>query len=95
MIEENNGDSSETIVLDIGSCFAKSGWSGEEEPRFSYRSIVGYPKFKKVATHMVHMKECYVGAEAQEKRSMLNLSLIIVTKQTGIMWRCYYTIFSL
>src|SRR3989338_742643 len=74
---EDNDDGGQTIVLDIGSGFAKSGWSGEDEPRFVYRSIVGRPKFRQVATHMAHIKDCYVGSEAQEKRAMLALKPII------------------
>ncbi len=71
MLEDN--DTEQTIVLDIGSGFAKSGWSGEDEPRYSYRSLVGRPRFKQVATNVSQEKDFYVGSEALEKRSMLAL----------------------
>jgi len=49
----------------------KAGLSGEDAPRTTFASVVGYPKMKSclVGTH----KEFFVGEEAQQKRGILML----------------------
>ncbi|CAD5122908.1 DgyrCDS11308 [Dimorphilus gyrociliatus] len=57
----------QSIVCDFGSDLCKVGFSGEENPRDVFQSIVGRPKNVKDA------KEYFVGDDAQSKRDMLTL----------------------
>ena len=51
------------IIIDNGSGFIKSGFSGEEGPRAVFPTIVGYPKY---SSGMIgnYKKEVYIGQEA-------------------------------
>merc|ERR1712199_51619 len=57
------------IVIDNGSGMMKAGCSGEDAPKVTFSSVVGYPKQK---TALVGTdKDYYIGEEAQQKRGIL------------------------
>merc|ERR1712118_126049 len=59
------------IVVDNGSGMMKAGCSGEDAPKVTFSSVVGYPKQK---TALVGTdKDYYIGEEAQQKRGLLIL----------------------
>ena len=68
MVEE---DGEIPIIIDNGSGYIKAGVGGEEGPRSVFPSIIGHYKFQK---YIGGEKDYYVGAEAEEKRGMLDLN---------------------
>merc|ERR1711966_598032 len=59
------------IVMDNGTGMMKCGLSGEDAPKVTFASCVGYPKNK--AMLQGSDKDYYVGEEAQQKRGILIL----------------------
>merc|ERR1711966_426659 len=59
------------IVMDNGTGMMKCGLSGEDAPKVTFASCVGYPKNK--AMLQGSNKDYYVGEEAQQKRGILIL----------------------
>lgn len=63
-------DEVNALVFDNGSCFLKAGEGGEDNPRASFRSLVGRPQY----TDTVKNKEFYIGEEAYAIKGVLKLS---------------------
>ena len=61
------------IIIDNGSGFIKSGFSGEEGPRTVFPTIVGYPKYS-IGMIGNDKKDFYIGKEAEYKRSVLKIN---------------------
>ena len=55
------------VVIDNGSGFIKAGVSGQDTPKVRFPSVVGYPVENDPDC------DCYIGTEAMQKRSQLNL----------------------
>merc|ERR1711998_250786 len=70
----NMCDEEETVpavIVDNGSGMMKAGLSGEDAPKVTFSSCVGYPRHKSALVGTE--KEYYVGEEAQAKRGVLLL----------------------
>jgi len=65
-------EEAEALVVDNGSGTIKAGFAGEDAPKVMFSTTVGYTKHKSTVVGMGD-KECFVGAEAQEKRGTLIL----------------------
>ena len=70
MVEE---DGETHIIIDNGSGYIKASLSGEEEPRAVFPSIIGHYNYK-FQKHIGGEKDYFFGAEAEEKRGMLDLN---------------------
>ena len=68
MVEE---DGETPIIIDNGSGYIKAGVGGERGPRSVFPSIIGHYKFQE---YIGGGKDYFVGAEAEEKRGMLDLN---------------------
>merc|ERR1711939_1284009 len=64
-------ESKPAIVLDNGTGMIKAGISGEDAPKVTFASCVGYPKHKTALIGT--QKDYFVGEEAQQKRGILQL----------------------
>merc|ERR1712232_1230260 len=71
MAEEYDIEDKPAVVLDNGTGMIKAGLSGEDAPKVTFASVVGYPRHKTclIGTE----KEYFVGEEAQQKRGILRL----------------------
>lgn len=59
------------LVIDNGSGLLKGGFAGDEEPKSTFRNMVGRPKFEKVMAGAVE-GDLFVGEQAEELRGILN-----------------------
>lgn len=73
-------ESSEAVMLDIGSYNIKAGYAGEDAPKVIIPTILGRPKFPGVLVGM-DQKDYYVGHEAVSKKHLLNLSAPVMDGQ--------------
>merc|ERR1711967_204544 len=64
-------DEKPAVIMDNGTGMMKCGCSGEDAPKVTFASCVGYPKQK--AMLQGSNKDYYVGEEAQQKRGILLL----------------------
>merc|ERR1712178_166395 len=64
-------DDKPAVIMDNGTGMMKCGLSGEDAPKGTFASCVGYPKQK--AMLQGSNKDYYVGEEAQQKRGILIL----------------------
>merc|ERR1712178_200213 len=62
-------DDKPAVIMDNGTGMMKCGLSGEDAPKGTFASCVGYPKQK--AMLQGSNKDYYVGEEAQQKRGIL------------------------
>merc|ERR1712072_1269246 len=67
----DEGDEKPAIFVDNGSGMMKAGCSGEDAPKVTFSSVVGYPKGKSALVGTE--KDFYIGEEAQQKRGILLL----------------------
>ena len=58
----------QTIIMDNGSCFIKSGFSKEDSPKSCFRACVGYPRNKNI-----YYKDYYLGKQMKGQMNALNL----------------------
>ena len=63
----------QSIVVENGSGVIKAGFSGDNQPRVKFPSIVGVPRSDKAMVG-VESKSEYIGDEAQKMRGVLKLS---------------------
>jgi actin len=70
-MDDDDSEIERTIVIDNGSGYIKYGLDGENEPKV-FPNITGLPKY---ASSLVTSKEeIFIGNDAYEKKSVLNLS---------------------
>lgn len=66
-------DDKQSIIIDAGTLLMKVGFAGEEAPRAVFPTVIGRPKYRGI-TFGSEVKDYLVGAEAAEKRGILELS---------------------
>merc|ERR1712057_79601 len=66
-----SGEEKPAVIMDNGTGMMKCGLSGDDAPKVTFASCVGYPKQK--AMLQGSNKDYYVGEEAQQKRGILLL----------------------
>jgi len=66
------GDEGDAVIIDAGSAFTKIGYSGEEDPKSIFPTLVGTPQYQELIA--AEVKERYYGNDAYAKRGLLNFS---------------------
>lgn len=68
-----------TAVLDIGTCFSKSGFSAEEAPRSVTHSCVGVPRHRNTRARLLqHSTDIMAGDDAYNNYGLLNITKPVV-----------------
>ena len=65
-LQPKDPNDSRSVVIDNGSYTIVAGFSGDDSPKTAFRSMVG--------THIARHKGLYVGDEAKDKESYLNIN---------------------
>ena len=92
-VEEN------ALVIDNGTGLSKNGFAGEDQPRSTFPTLIGYPKYQSIMTDVEHyVRDSYIGEEALNLRGVLKLVYPIEHGQItdwGAMEKIwYYTFFN-
>ena len=69
-----NGDflNSKAIVIDNGTGITKSGFSGEDQPRSVFPTLIGIPKYGKSMIDVGHFtRDYYIGEEAMQLKGLM------------------------
>ncbi|MFX1252204.1 MAG: actin, cytoplasmic 2 [Promethearchaeota archaeon] len=62
------------LIVDNGTGLSKIGYSGEDQPRSVFPTLIGYPRFQSVMSDVEHyVREYYIGEEAMSYRGVLKL----------------------
>lgn len=74
-LEENNLMGRRAIVLDNGTGISKNGFSGEDQPRSVFPTMIGKPKYDNVFSDTAHFsRDFYIGGEAMQIKGVLALN---------------------
>ena len=73
-MDDDDSEIERTIVIDNGSGYIKYGLDGENEPKV-FPNITGLPKYGSYL--FTSKEEIFIGDDAYEKKSVLNLSYTI------------------
>ncbi|MBD3193404.1 MAG: actin, cytoplasmic 2 [Candidatus Heimdallarchaeota archaeon] len=62
------------LVIDNGTGFSKNGFSGENQPRSVFPTLIGHPKYQSILTNgQGQIRDYYIGNEAYKLRGILRL----------------------
>lgn len=75
-------DEQSVVVLDIGTASSKCGFAGDDAPRSVFQTLVGHPRVPGIMIGM-DMRDSYVGAEAQERQGVLNITQPMEERQVS------------
>ena len=62
-----------SIVMDVGQSSTKVGFGGENQPRYTFFTITGSPKYKAIGVH--EEKQLYVGNEIMDSLGLYKILL--------------------
>ena len=62
----------QTVVVDIGSCVFKCGYSGGSRPQFAFDDSLGVSKYPYIAESKQSQKDFYISSEANWRTGVLN-----------------------
>ena len=63
-----------SIVLDNGTGISKNGYSGEDQPRSVFPTVIGKPKYGHIMPEVKdYSREWYIGEEAMELKGLMKL----------------------
>ena len=63
-----------SIVLDNGTGISKNGYSGEDQPRSVFPTVIGKPKYGHIMPEVKdYSREWYIGEEAMELKGLMQL----------------------
>ena len=73
-----NGQFLKPVVLDNGTGISKNGYTGEDQPRSVFPTLIGTPKYPNILSEYKHFtREYYIGEEAMELKGLMRLNFPI------------------
>ncbi|ETO22754.1 actin-related protein [Reticulomyxa filosa] len=83
--EEHEDGEDPAIVLDVGTCYTRCGFAGENEPRSVFPTVVGRSiRHTTSVSESSQLKDLYVGNEVLERSSLLHVKNRLLNRKREI-----------